>query len=92
MNNLCKCFLGDQICCALQGIPSLQSNYSAILQNCATAELDGTISTMICPSVPTTKLIYIEAQLGCAVGMLVACGLYVVLFLFACFGVCFGHD
>jgi hypothetical protein len=92
MANLCKCYLGDQICCALQGIPSLQANYSTILQNCANAILNGNISSLLCPTVPTSKLIYIQAQLGAACGMLVVCAIYVVVFLFACFGVCFGHD
>ncbi|UJR32231.1 hypothetical protein I4U23_019696 [Adineta vaga] len=92
MNDLCKCYLGDQLCCAVRGIPSLTSNYSGILDDCATAIQQGTISTRICPSIPTDKLVLIKAQLGCAVGMLVSCGLYVVLFIFACAGVCFGHD
>ncbi len=92
MNNLCTCYLGNQICCALQGIPSLQANYSTILQNCANAIVNGNIGSLLCQTVPTGKLIYIQAQLGCAVGMLVVCGLYVIIFLFACFGVCFGHD
>ncbi len=91
MNDLCKCYLGDQICCALRGIPSLQSNYTAILDQCGDAILYGNISSLVCTSVPYGKLIYIKAQLGCAVGMLVTCALYVVLFLFACFGVCFGR-
>jgi hypothetical protein len=92
MNNLCKCYLGDQICCALRGIPSLQANYSSILEDCAEAILDGTIASQVCTSVPYAKLPYIQAQLAFAVAMLVTCGIYVILFLFACFGVCFGHD
>ncbi len=92
MNDLCKCYLGDQICCALRGIPTLRANYTAVLEDCASAIIDGTISSRLCPSVPYDKLIYIQAQLGCAIGMLVTCGLYVILVLFACFGICFGHD
>ncbi len=92
INDLCKCYLGDQICCALRGIPSLQSNYSAIFENCGRAIAQNIIASLTCPSVPYDKLSLIKAQLGCAVGMLVTCGLYVVVFIFACFGICFGHD
>ncbi|CAF3536727.1 unnamed protein product [Adineta steineri] len=92
INDLCKCYLGDQICCALRGIPSLQSNYSAILDECALAITHNNSASLVCPSVPYDKLGLIKAQLGCAVGMLVTCGIYVMLFLFACFGICFGHD
>ncbi|CAF1413110.1 unnamed protein product [Adineta steineri] len=92
INDLCKCYLGDQICCALRGIPSLQSNYSAILDECALAITHNNSASLVCPSVPYDKLGLIKAQLGCAVGMLITCGIYVMLFLFACFGICFGHD
>ena len=92
INDLCKCYLGDTLCCAVRGIPSLTSNYSGILDDCTNAANQGTISTRVCPSVPYDKLPLVKAQLAFAVGMLVTCGLYVVLFIFACFGVCFGHD
>jgi hypothetical protein len=92
MNNLCTCYLGQQLCCAVRGIPSLQSNYTAIFNQCGTAIAQNTISTLQCPSTPYSKLILIQAQLGCAVGMLVSCAVYVVVFLFACFGVCFKGD
>lgn len=93
MNDVCKCYLGNQLCCAVRGIPALQTNYSGIFQDCGNAIVDGTISSRICPSPPPyEKLPYIKAQLACACAMLVVCALYVILFLFACFGVCFGHD
>ncbi|CAF0850071.1 unnamed protein product [Rotaria sordida] len=92
INQLCKCYLGDQLCCAVRGIPSLSSNFSGVLDDCATAISQGTISSRTCPTTPTDKLPLLKAQLACAVGMLVSCGLYVVVFIFACFGICFGHD
>lgn len=91
MNDPCKCFLGDQICCALRGIPTLQTNYTAVLQDCTTRIRTGLYNSTTCDFRPDEKVIYIKAQLGCAIGMLVSCGLYVILCLFACFGVCFGH-
>jgi hypothetical protein len=92
INDPCKCYLGDQLCCAVGSIPSLQQNYTTIFENCGYAISNGNIAQLVCPTVPYGKVIYLKAQLGCAVGMLVTCGVYVVLFLFACFGVCFGHD
>ena len=93
MNNLCKCYLGDQLCCAIRSISSFNSNYGSIAQNCTTALAQGTSSSSVytCPVYPSSKLIYIQAQLGCAAGMLGICALYVVVYLFACFGICFGH-
>lgn len=84
--------MGDQICCALRGIPTLKNDYTAVFEDCGAAIINGTIASRVCPSTPYDKLIYIQAQLGCAIGMLVTCGLYVIVFLFACLGVCFGHD
>ncbi len=93
MSNLCKCYLGDQLCCAVRGIPSLQANYSSIFNQCGTAISQGTSANLTCPTgPPTSKLILIQAQLGCAAGMLVTCAVYVILFFFACCGVCFGHE
>jgi len=85
IKDLCKCYLSNQICCALQGIPTLQSNYSNALQTCSHALINGNISALTCPSVPTGKLIYIQIQSGCAVGMVLVCSIYIIVFLFACF-------
>ncbi|CAF1039368.1 unnamed protein product [Rotaria sordida] len=92
INDLCKCYLGDQLCCAVRGIESFRTNYSAVFEDCAQAIRDGTISSKVCPSRPYDKLKLIQAQLGCAVGMLITCGIYVVIYIFACLGICFGHD
>ncbi|CAF4198031.1 unnamed protein product [Rotaria sp. Silwood2] len=92
INQPCTCYLGDQLCCAVRGIPSLSNNYSAVLDDCNTAISQGTISSKTCPTVPYDKLPLLKAQLACAVGMLVSCGVYVVVFIFACFGICFGHN
>jgi hypothetical protein len=89
INDLCKCYLGDQLCCAVRSIQSFQSNYTAILKDCGNALLQNTAASLRCPSIPYDKLPLIKAQLSCAVGMLVSCGLYVLLFIFACFGICF---
>ena len=91
MNNPCKCYLGDTLCCAVRSIPSFQSNFTSILQDCGTAVTNGNIASLACPSVPTSKLSLIQAQLGCAIGMIVFCGGYILVFIFACVGVCFGH-
>ena len=75
------------------GIPSLQSNYTAIFNQCGTAIYQNTLSSLTCPNgPPTSKLILVQAQLGCAAGMVFTCALYVIVFFFACCGVCFGHD
>lgn len=92
MNNLCQCYLGDQLCCAIGGIPSFQQNYTSVLQECAEAIKSDTSSAVTCRTRPVTKLPYIQAQLAAACAMLVVCAIYVVVFLFACLGVCFGHD
>jgi len=92
INNLCKCYLGDHLCCAVRSVESFRTNYTAIFEDCANAVQQGTISTRTCPSVPYDKLKLIQAQLGCAVGMLITCAIYVVIYVFACFGICFGHD
>ncbi len=92
MNDPCKCYLGDQLCCRVRSVPSLQQNYSAILQECGNVIANGNISQLVCPSVPYDKVVYVKAQLGCGVGMLVTCGVYVALFVFACFGCCFGRN
>ncbi|CAF1011586.1 unnamed protein product [Rotaria magnacalcarata] len=92
INDLCKCYLGDQLCCAVRGIESYRANFSAIFDECGQAITQGTISSKICPSIPYAKLKLIKAQLGCAVGMLITCAIYVVIYLFACLGICFGHD
>ena len=92
MNNLCQCYLGDELCCAVGGIPSFQQDYGTIAKECATAVTYKNISSLVCRTRPVTKLPYIQAQLAAACAMLVVCIIYVVVFLFACFGVCFGHD
>ena len=92
IGDLCKCYLGDKVCCAIRGIPAFQSNYTAVLEDCGQAIFSNTLASRVCPAIPYEKLPLIKAQLGCAVGMLVSCLVYVVVFLFACFGVCFGKD
>ena len=92
IDNLCKCYFGDQLCCAIRGISSFNSDYGSIAQKCTTSLLQGTSSTLTCPVYPSGKLIYLQAQLGCAASMLAICGLYVVLYVFACAGICFGHS
>jgi hypothetical protein len=92
IKDLCKCYLGPQLCCAIGSIESFQHNYTATLEACGTAILDGDISQLTCKNQPFDKLRLIQAQLGCAVGMLISCGVYVLVYIFACFGICFGHD
>ena len=96
ISDLCKCYLGPQLCCAIGSVDSFRNNYSDKVQQCANAISANTIDQYQCPSSnspePTNKLALVQAQLGCAVGMLISCGVYVVVYLFACFGVCFGHD
>jgi len=92
INNLCKCYLGPHLCCAVRSVESMRTNYTAIYDNCKTYVLDGTIDRHTCPSIPYDKLKLVQAQLGCAVGMLITCAIYVVIYLFACLGICFGHD
>ncbi len=92
INNLCQCYLGPELCCAVRSVESLRTNYTAIFDQCAQYVTQGTISEYTCPSVPYNKLQLIQAQLGCAVGMLITCAIYVVIYLFACLGICFGHD
>ena len=91
INNLCKCYLGDVLCCAIRGVDAFKSNYTAVLDSCRAAVTGGG-SYSVCPVTPYDKLKYIQAQLGCAVGMLITCGIYVVIYVFACLGICFGHD
>lgn len=92
-DNVCKCYLGDKLCCALKGIPEFQSNYQQVLEGCGQLIAAGAKNIDRCiDKPPNEKLVYLKAQLGVAAGMLATCAIYVVLFLFACFGVCFGHD
>ena len=91
INDLCKCYLGEELCCAVRGIESMRSNYTAILNQCKDFILNNS-SDYSCPGIPYDKLKLVQAQLGCAVGMLVSCAVYVIIYLFACFGICFGHD
>jgi len=79
--------LGSDLCCALHGIQSFNSNYSSVLESCTLSPVDTCSS-----SPPTSKVIFLEAQMGCAAGMLLVCCLYVIAYIFACFGICFGHD
>jgi hypothetical protein len=92
INNLCQCYLGDLLCCAVRSVESFRSNYTSILNECRVAEQNNSIGTLVCPVYPQDKLKLIQAQLGCAVGMLISCGIYVVIYVFACLGICFGHD
>lgn len=95
MTNLCKCYLGDTLCCAIRGISDFTSNYyQTILTNCTTVlttygSSSAAFSAISCAKTPTSKLVYIQAQLGVAVGMIVVCAVYIVVYLFACFGICF---
>jgi hypothetical protein len=93
INDLCKCYLGPQLCCAVGSVESFQNDYTARLQNCTQANfINNDIQSLDCQNEPYGKLPLIKAQLACAVGMLISCGVYVVVYLFACFGICFGHD
>ncbi len=94
ISDLCKCYLGPQLCCAIRSVQSFQNDYSSRLETCTNGTLYGTIESLQCTdaSRPVDKLSLIQAQLGCAVGMLISCGVYVLIYVFACFGVCFGHD
>jgi hypothetical protein len=91
IKDLCKCYLGDKLCCAVRGVESFRTNYTAILEQCGQAILNQQ-TVPVCPATPYDKLKLIQAQLGCAVGMLITCAIYVVIYLFACLGICFGHD
>jgi hypothetical protein len=90
IKDLCKCYLGDVLCCAVRGVEAFRTNYTAVLDTCRTNYNNGIV--LLCPAEPYDKLKYIQAQLGCAVGMLITCGVYVVIYVFACLGICFGHD
>lgn len=92
INNVCKCYLGPQLCCAVRSVDSFRSNYTSVLEQCAGYIQAGTIGNYQCVNDPTAKIPFIQAQLGCAVGILISCGIYVVIYLFACLGICFGHD
>ncbi len=92
INDLCKCYLGPQLCCAIGSVDSFRNNYTTTLEVCAQYIQQGTISDHTCSTTPYDKLKLIQAQLGCAVGMLITCAIYVVIYVFACFGICFGHD
>lgn len=90
MNNLCQCYLGNQLCCAIGGIPSFQQNYTSVLETCAQAIRYDNSSAVTCRVRPDGKLPYIQAQLAAACVMLVVCVIYVVVFLLSCLGICFG--
>jgi hypothetical protein len=72
-------------------VESFRTNYTAILQSCGEAIANNT-PLPECPNIPYDKLKLIQAQLGCAVGMLITCAIYIVIYVFACLGICFGHD
>lgn len=84
--------MGDLLCCAVNSVESFRSNYTATLDSCRQALTSNTIASKVCQYPPNDKLKLIQAQLGCAVGMLITCGIYVVIYFFACLGICFGHD
>jgi len=89
INNVCQCYIGSQLCCYVTSISSFQS-YSA--NSALSQAYNCTVSNPnTCRIVPTQKIPLLEAQLACAVGMLVTCGIYVVTWVFATFGICFGH-
>ncbi|CAF2518932.1 unnamed protein product [Rotaria sp. Silwood2] len=91
MNDPCKCYLGDTLCCLVRSVPTFRDNFTGVLQDCSNALTAGTISSKTCPSTPYDKVAYVQAQLACAIAMVITCIVYIVVFLFACFGVCFGH-
>lgn len=92
-DNICKCYLGENLCCGLRGINTFNSAYSNVAQNCTPVSFNGrqTVVDYCYVSPPTQKYVFLKAQLGCAVGMLVSCALYLIAYLFGCFMVCFGH-
>ncbi|CAF1437099.1 unnamed protein product [Rotaria magnacalcarata] len=94
INNLCRCYLGENLCCALHDLSSINSNYGSIVTRCLKITMNGIQSVPdSCPSSPpTSKVVYLKAQLGCAAGMLAVCSINVLVYIFACFGICFGHD
>jgi hypothetical protein len=86
--------LGDNLCCALRDINSFNSAYGNIARNCSLVNVNGvqTAVDYCYTSPPTGKLIYLKAQIGCAVGMLVVCAVYIFVYIFACFSICFKRD
>ncbi|UJR11328.1 hypothetical protein I4U23_015509 [Adineta vaga] len=92
-DNICKCYLGDSLCCALRDIKSFNSAYGDIAKNCTPVYFNGVQASvdMCYKSPPTDKYIFLKAQLGCAVGMLVTCALYIIAYFYGCCMVCFGH-
>jgi hypothetical protein len=94
IGNLCKCYLGDNLCCALHDISSFNSAYGNIARNCSVINLNGlqTAVDYCYLSPPTGKLVYLKAQIAGAVAMLIACGIYVVVYVIACFGMCCRHE
>ncbi|CAF0911745.1 unnamed protein product [Adineta steineri] len=95
INDPCKCYLGDKLCCAVRSVDSFRTNYTSILNTCIDAiatNNKGELQWCSTGSPPYDKVQYLKAQLGCAVGMLISCALYVVIYIFACLGICFGHD
>jgi hypothetical protein len=93
ISNLCKCYLGDTLCCALRDLNSFNSNYANIAKNCTPISFNGvqTVVDYCYLSPPSSKTIFLQAQMGCAAGMLITCGLYVVSYISACFGICLCH-
>ena len=77
------------MCCAVRGIDDFGSGFDTRLVNCTNAISAGTVSQLTCQVKPTDKMKYIEAQLGCAAGMLITCIVFLVLFILGCFGICF---
>ncbi|UJR19609.1 hypothetical protein I4U23_022743 [Adineta vaga] len=92
-DNLCKCYLGDNLCCALRDMKSFNQNYETIANECSPVTING-VQTVVDPcssSPPTEKLTYLKVQIGLAGAMIITCIVYGVTYIFAMFGICFGH-
>ncbi|CAF0999525.1 unnamed protein product [Didymodactylos carnosus] len=90
MNNLCKCYLGPQICCTITGIGSFNSQLGQTAVNCTQQSIQGVYINQ-CPVYPSQKYQLLQAQLGCSVGILITCIVYILTYIFATLGICFGH-
>ncbi|CAF1433047.1 unnamed protein product [Adineta ricciae] len=92
-DNLCKCYLGDNLCCALRDMKSFNQDYDQIANECSPVTVNG-VQTVVDPcssSPPTAKLPYLRAQIGFAGAMIITCIVYAVVYIFAMFAICFGH-
>lgn len=85
--------MGTNICCLARDIQSYNSNYDSVVRQCSPVTVNGVQQVVDpCGSAPPTKKIpYLQAELGCACAMVVTCIVYIVLYIFAMCGICFGH-